>query len=81
MRRAVLVTLFLSVFIGGCATEEEMAARDAARCESFGFKPGTEAYSNCRLQLYSVRTRRPDVIERPMFPPPPAVIVVPRNQK
>lgn len=76
----MLVLVLVLMFLGGCATEEELAAEDAARCESFGFEAGTEAFANCRLHLYALRNRRPDVIERPFFPPPPRVIVVPERK-
>jgi hypothetical protein len=28
---------------------------DAAKCEEFGFRPGTESYANCRLQLEAAK--------------------------
>jgi hypothetical protein len=28
---------------------------DDAKCRDFGFKPGTDAYGNCRLQLEQMR--------------------------
>ena len=34
---------------------EARQARDDAKCRELGFKPGTEAYGNCRLQLEQIR--------------------------
>jgi len=38
--------------------EERRKARQAAddaKCQGYGFQPGTEAYGNCRLQLEQIR--------------------------
>jgi hypothetical protein len=40
------------------ATYRARRAADEARCVEFGFKPGTEAFGNCRLQLEQVRATR-----------------------
>lgn len=65
-------------------------ARDAAanaKCLEFGFKPQTEAYGNCRLQLEQIRAterssaafarQQPELMQpAPLFPvqtPPPPV--------
>lgn len=43
-------------------TKEVRAARlaqeDDAKCKSLGFKPGTEPYGNCRLQLEQIRATK-----------------------
>lgn len=83
MRKLLTTMAFIGVAAlgaSGCATEEELSARDAAQCRDFGFAAGTEAFANCRLQLYTARTRRPTVIEQPAFPPAPRVIVVPEKK-
>ncbi len=45
--------------LSGCVSPQVVAARQAAEdnaeCVSLGFKPGTEAFGNCRLQLRSIR--------------------------
>ena len=33
-------------------------AADDAKCREFGFKPGTEAYGNCRLQIEQTRVTK-----------------------
>ncbi len=35
--------------------EARNAAADHAKCAELGFKPGTEEYGNCRLQLEQIR--------------------------
>ena len=40
------------------ATHRERQATDDAKCRELHFKPGTEAYGNCRLQLEHMRTIR-----------------------
>lgn len=52
--------VLLALLAAGCASEQEIAAADQARCESFGFKPGTETFAQCRLELYKARYRRLD---------------------
>lgn len=39
--------LCVALLVGGCASSGE---RDAVRCESYGFTPGTDAYASCRQQ-------------------------------
>jgi len=54
----------LCIALGGCATnharQEEIAARNAAKddekCQSYGAKPGTPGYIQCRTQLDTART-------------------------
>jgi hypothetical protein len=35
--------------------EARFAAKDDARCQSFGFTHGTDAYANCRMKLWADR--------------------------
>ncbi len=37
------------------STFKSREAADDAKCQQYGFKPGTEAYGNCRLQLDQIR--------------------------
>jgi len=48
MRNCVFVLGLLALC--GCASPERLAAADDARCTSYGFRPGTDAYANCRMQ-------------------------------
>ena len=51
--KLVLVLIATSMLLGGCATAAERAAqradRDNAKCAGYGFKPGTEAFAQCRM--------------------------------
>jgi len=57
MWRAVpRLVLILAVALAGCASPEAMRAADAERCQGYGFKPETDAYSEC-LQHESLARR------------------------
>ncbi len=43
--------LLLALACSSCVTLEERRAADEARCRSYGFKPGSEGFSNCLLQI------------------------------
>ena len=47
----VLAVLSLSA----CVSAEEWARRDHEACLGYGFKAGTEAYSNCLMQTAQAR--------------------------
>ena len=54
---------------------EQLAASDDSQCVSYGFKPGTDAYGNCRLQLDQGRQERRTavaaaILSHPYVPPP-----------
>lgn len=54
--RFSLLAISTTLLLGGCLSPAEreaaMDAHDNGRCVSFGAQPGTEAYTNCRMQLY-----------------------------
>lgn len=55
----VMAILALSLSLGGCITDDLIAernARDDQKCQSYGARPGSDAYVNCRAQLDSART-------------------------
>lgn len=60
MRVVAILALNLSlVSLGGCITDEwaaERNAKDDQKCQSYGARPGSDAYVNCRAQLDSART-------------------------
>lgn len=64
MKRALCVGVLLGLGFGltACADPAaEQARRDAVDnqdCLDLGFKPGTEAYGNCRLKLKEIRAKR-----------------------
>lgn len=47
-----------SIFESGNARRARHAAEDDAKCQRYGFKPGTEAYGNCRLQAEQIRATK-----------------------
>jgi hypothetical protein len=50
----LLLALAALALLTGCATfetPEQIAAKDDASCAGYGFKPGTDAFAQCRLQL------------------------------
>lgn len=55
----ILMVLALGGLLAGCVTAAEQDAQHAssedARCRSFGAKPGTDAYTSCRVQLSNQR--------------------------
>ena len=74
MKRALtspLLVLGLALGLSACATAEDRAARaqalliaDKAECETLGFKPETEAFSNCLLKLREIRAEEAAAIEQ-----------------
>jgi len=63
----VIVTACLVLAVAGCAADAQwfppggglygrsVEAIDDEKCRKLGFKPRTEAYGNCRLQLEQIR--------------------------
>jgi hypothetical protein len=52
--KAIAATVFLAA-LAGCANHEsdpaQVAIRDDAQCQSYGAKPGSDAYVQCRVAL------------------------------
>jgi hypothetical protein len=70
MRRLIALSL-VALTLAACQTREERQAEldriDDQRCQAFGAKRGTPAYTNCRLELERNRVleaeaRRPVVV-------------------
>ena len=54
----IAMCLLLGVALAGCTSSErsaQIAANEDAACQSYGFKPGSDAYVNCRTQLAATR--------------------------
>lgn len=72
--RTVLL-LALSALLAGCiTTAEQVAQRNEERCEARGYKPGTDAFSDCVVRIESERdqrreSRRREALETPNIPP------------
>jgi hypothetical protein len=67
--------LLTAILLCGCMTREqqvaEQNARDDQKCMSYGARPGTDAYINCRAQLDGARTTAAAIEEA--APPRPVV--------
>lgn len=60
-----LAPLSLLFLLTACATPEQLAQQrqqqeqdDIATCRSYGLRPGSEAFGNCRLQLDLARQQQ-----------------------
>ncbi len=67
--------------LSGCVTDKEMqfrlAQQDDVKCQSYGAKPGTPAYVQCRTQLDAAKTQADATIAAaPVYVPPPPVVVM-----
>lgn len=53
MQKNILIILSVTGFLAGCTTisPEQQLAADKQSCNSYGFKQGTDAFSNCLMQL------------------------------
>lgn len=55
------VVLALPLALGACsdpaAEQARLDAVDHENCVELGFKPGTEAYGNCRLKMKEIRAK------------------------
>lgn len=81
----ISVVVLMSMVVAGCAslagpTPEQIAAAQDAECRSYGAKPGTDAYVDCRMRLVQMEQQRRTalataIISRPR--PEPYMVVVP----
>jgi hypothetical protein len=46
-----VASIAIAAALAGCMTAEERYAADDQQCQSYGFKPGTEGYAQCRMNL------------------------------
>jgi hypothetical protein len=53
MRVLNCAALFGVLFLAACQTmtPEQLAISDTATCQQYGFKPDTDAFAQCRLQM------------------------------
>jgi len=49
--RAIVGAIFACLLLSGCVTAEEQAKLDDSKCQSYGAKPGSPGYFQCRTQL------------------------------
>ncbi len=72
MNRFILLSVL--GLVAACATPEQLAeqrrqqaAIDTQTCRNYGFRPGTEAFGNCRLQIDLVRQEEQNNYNRAYF--------------
>ena len=71
----ILAVVAATVLVGGCiTTAEQQAKRNAERCETRGYKPGTDDFADCVTRIEGERTarmeqRRREMLEQPAIPP------------
>jgi hypothetical protein len=63
--RAIASAIFACLLLSGCVSAEEQAKLDESKCQSYGAKPGSPGYFQCRTQLETERN-----------PPPPSAPVI-----
>jgi hypothetical protein len=45
----ITVMVFVAILAGCGPTKQELAVRDMSECRSYGFKPGTDGFAQCRF--------------------------------
>lgn len=46
-----VVIWLIALLLAGCASPLERRAAHEAKCKSYGFRPGSEAFANCLMKL------------------------------
>lgn len=73
MKKLTFCGLVLIAMLAGCQTmtPEERRAADGQTCRSYGFRPQTDAFANCLLQLeLDRRAARRAAFDEPFYGPP-----------
>lgn len=86
----ILISASLVVCLGGCAmgpSPEEISAGDDSTCQSYGARPGTEAYTQCRMSRDQQRQQAKMALlgmymanQNRQPPPQPYYMPVPNNR-
>ena len=54
--------------LGGCVTPTEQRASDDGRCRQYGFRPGTDAFAECRQRIDLDRSAdKREFLNRPSY--------------
>lgn len=54
----MIVVVAAAAALSGCLSSEEIAARDDAKCRSYGARKGTDTYVRCRIAQDEIRALR-----------------------
>jgi Holliday junction resolvasome RuvABC endonuclease subunit len=60
MKRIALIVLLSATALTGCQTAQYTAAQDNDACRSYGARPGSDVYVNCRVAMASQRRQQQD---------------------
>ena len=64
----LLTLAALALALGGCVSSADRRANDVARCQSYGFRPGSDAFAACLQNIDLDRSAdRREVFARPGF--------------
>jgi hypothetical protein len=66
--RAIAGAIFACLLLSGCVTADEQAKLDDSKCQSYGAKPGSPGYFQCRTRLEAERNPTPP--SAPVISPP-----------
>jgi hypothetical protein len=71
-----------ALFLAGCQTAAEVRANDEAKCRSYGFRPGTDAFAKClqRIELDRRADFRAARLQSPMWDRPTYIYVPVRRR-
>jgi hypothetical protein len=53
--KLLLVSVTAAIVLWGCASSEQLAANEDAKCQAYGFSPGAYGYPECRMNLDMLR--------------------------
>ncbi len=80
MKKLILVA---GLLLAGCVSPEELNVALEQQCVEYGFKPGTEAFANCKMQtdhawameenadsLAAAAWSRPQTVNKTVIAPP-----------
>ena len=48
---SVLCVMLMSYLLSGCLSQEQILQQQSSKCQSFGFRPGSQQFSQCMMQL------------------------------
>lgn len=64
MLKALLIVCGVALLAACAGNPAQVSAADERMCAGYGFRPGTDAYANCRLQMQIQRSDQQEVRRR-----------------